>query len=329
MEGAENEIDFAPDDYNTRNVGSPHEDITEIPVHSPIITHSAGDETEITSHSPRKKKRRKKSRSDLKTKKQIPETPITTVLNELQDDIVDEPKISSPDRGNFLINWFKNYGFVKVPRAKALNSLDLDADQRSDGNNWNTPTTSLEVAILAQRCLKPLFTLCHGLLGGLSLATCIMCYSDSSAGAVAVHHSHYIHILATVFFLLAALCMVSVLDRFDLYHQNYSHPGDLVKYQGMGVLVLLVYLSTLILTLVATKWDDGIVVYHNNKSHWEDIDVFQSELSTWQSLNLCRCLGAIAGWVLMVLVSSDDMLHIHLVAMLRYQTPNLQGSTKY
>nr|CAD7595892.1 unnamed protein product [Timema genevievae] len=242
MEGAENEIDFAPDDYNTRNVGSPREDITEIPVHSPIITHSAGDETEITSHSPRKKKRRKKSRSDLKMKEQIPETPITA-----------------------------------VPRAKALNSLDLDADQRSDGNNWNTPTTSLEVAIFAQRCLKPLFTLCHGLLGGLSLATCIMCYSDSSAGAVAVHHSHYIHILATVFFLLAALCMVSVLDRFDLYHQNYSHPGDLVKYQGMGVLVLLIYLSTLILTLVATKWDDGIVVYHYNKSHWEDGDAIVTE----------------------------------------------------
>nr|CAD7426614.1 unnamed protein product [Timema monikensis] len=280
------------------NLGSPHEDITEIPVHSPIITHSARDETEITSHSPRKKKRRKKSRSDLKTKEQIPETTITT-----------------------------------VPRAKALNSLDSDADQRSDGNNWNTPTTSLEVAIFAQGCLKPLFTLCHGLLGGLSLATCIMSYSDSSAGAVTasfvVHHSHYIHILETVFFLLAALCMISVLDRFDLYRQNYTHFGDLVKYQGMGVLVLLVYLSTLILTLVATKWGDGIVVYHNNKSHWEDIDVFQSELTTWQSLNLCRCLGAMAGWVLMVLVSSDDMLHTHLVAMLKYQTPNLQGSTKY
>nr|CAD7406243.1 unnamed protein product [Timema cristinae] len=323
MEGAENEIDFAPDNYNTMNLGSPHEDITEIPVHSPIITHSARDETEITSHSPRKKKRRKKSRSDLKTKEQIPETTITTVLNELQDDIVDEPKISSPDKGNFLI----------VPRAKALNSLDSDADQRSDGNNWNTPTTSLEVAIFAQGCLKPLFTLCHGLLGGLSLATCIMSYSDSSAGAVTasfvVHHSHYIHILETVFFLLAALCMISVLDRFDLYRQNYTHFGDLVKYQGMGVLVLLVYLSTLILTLVATKWGDGIVVYHNNKSHWEDIDVFQSELTTWQSLNLCRCLGAMAGWVLMVLVSSDDMLHTHLVAMLKYQTPNLQGSTKY
>nr|CAD7259486.1 unnamed protein product [Timema shepardi] len=307
MEGAENEIGFAPDDYNTVNLGSPHEDITEIPVHSPIITHSAGDETEIPSHSPRKKKRRKKTRSDFKMKEQIPETTITTVLNELQDDI--------------------------VPRAKALNSLDSDADQGSDGNKWNTPTTSLEVAIFAQGCLKPLFTLCHGLLGGLSLATCIMSYSDSSAGAVTasfvVHHSHYIRILETVFFLLAALCMISVLDRFDLYRQNYTHFGDLVKYQGMGVLVSLVYLSTLILTLVATKWGDGIVVYHNNKSHWEDNDVFQSELSTWQSLNLCRCLGAMAGWVLMVLVSSDDMLHIHLVAMLKYQTPNLQRSTKY
>nr|CAD7571345.1 unnamed protein product [Timema californicum] len=292
MEGAENEIGFAPDDYNTVNLGSPHEDITEIPVHSPIITHSAGDETEIPSHSPRKKKRRKKTRSDFKTKEQIPETTITTVLNELQDDIVDEPKISSPNKDENLmldgssaksyhlvsgeVYLQKNYGFVKVPRAKALNSLDSDADQGSDGNKWNTPTTSLEVAIFAQGCLKPLFTLCHGLLGGLSLATCIMSYSDSSAGAVTasfvVHHSHYIRILETVFFLLAALCMISVLDRFDLYRQNYTHFGDLVKYQGMGVLVSLVYLSTLILTLVATKWGDGIVVYHNNKSHWEDND---------------------------------------------------------
>ena len=44
-----------------------------------------------------------------------------------------------------------------------------------------------------------------------------------------------------------------------------------------------------------------------------------SKLTIWKNLNLCRNIGAISGWVLIALFPAEDMLHVHLCNMMKYQ----------
>ena len=44
-----------------------------------------------------------------------------------------------------------------------------------------------------------------------------------------------------------------------------------------------------------------------------------SKLKTWKILNVCRNIGAIVGWILIALFPAEDMLHVHLCNMMKYQ----------
>jgi hypothetical protein len=65
-------------------------------------------------------------------------------------------------------------GFATTPRVKIFRPLNYGREDVVDVENSTAVSTPLELAILVQKCCRPLYTLCHGLLGGMALLHIIM-----------------------------------------------------------------------------------------------------------------------------------------------------------
>jgi hypothetical protein len=52
-------------------------------------------------------------------------------------------------------------------------------------------------------------------------------------------------------------------------------------------------------------------------------------LKVWENLNLCRSVGAIAGWILTAFYTDEDMLYLYLRNMLIYQRVTASAPARY
>ncbi|KAJ8932375.1 hypothetical protein NQ314_014742 [Rhamnusium bicolor] len=76
-------------------------------------------------------------------------------------------------------------------------------------------TYPIEIAICFQIWWMRLSTLCHGLLGGLSLGHCLylLCNFHQQDENFLIHYAYYSDIYVGLFFALCVICIVSVYDR--------------------------------------------------------------------------------------------------------------------
>ena len=65
-------------------------------------------------------------------------------------------------------------GFATTPRVKLFRPLNYGREDIVDVHNSSAVSTPLELAILVQKWCRPLYTLCHGLLGGMALLHIVM-----------------------------------------------------------------------------------------------------------------------------------------------------------
>jgi hypothetical protein len=65
-------------------------------------------------------------------------------------------------------------GFSTTPRVKIFHPLNYGREDVVDVHNSSAVSTPLELAIVVQKWCRPLYTLCHGLLGGMALLHIIM-----------------------------------------------------------------------------------------------------------------------------------------------------------
>jgi hypothetical protein len=65
-------------------------------------------------------------------------------------------------------------GFSAAPRVKMSLPLNYIREDFVDVENAKSIGTPLELAILIQKWCRPLYTLCHGLLGGMALLHIIL-----------------------------------------------------------------------------------------------------------------------------------------------------------
>lgn len=65
-------------------------------------------------------------------------------------------------------------GFAAAPRVKMFHPLGHIKEDFVDVQNAGSSGTPLELAILIQKWCRPLYTLCHGLLGGMALLHIIL-----------------------------------------------------------------------------------------------------------------------------------------------------------
>lgn len=65
-------------------------------------------------------------------------------------------------------------GFATTPRVKIFHPLNYGREDVVGVHSSSAVSTPLEFAILVQKWCHPLYTLCHGLLGGMALLHVIM-----------------------------------------------------------------------------------------------------------------------------------------------------------
>lgn len=73
-------------------------------------------------------------------------------------------------------------GFATAPRVKMFRPLNYMKEDFVDVQNAKSSGTPLELAILIQKWCRPLYTLCHGLLGGMALLHIILVSAYSVGG---------------------------------------------------------------------------------------------------------------------------------------------------
>lgn len=230
------------------------------------------------SHRQKRRSRNKSSGSRSHGRRDIPKTFITAVLEELNDGIIEEP--TRLDTGNCSVvepapqvpaslppdkvYVERKNGFATAPRVKMFRPLNYIREDFVDVENAKSFGTPLELAILIQKWCRPLYTLCHGLLGGMALLHIILVYAAGDSHSQDTNfiymYTHYARVYQSLFHILCILCSVSVLDRCDAKHMGVGHLLDLFRYHITTVLILAVYLTTLVLTFVTMKWDDWLAL---------------------------------------------------------------------
>lgn len=294
----------------------------------------------------KRRSRNKPCGGSLHGKGNIPKTFITAVLEELSDDVIGEP--ARLDTGNSSVIEAaaqapaslppdKVYvehksGFATTPRVKIFRPLNYGREDIVDVDNSSAISTPLELAILVQKWCRPLYTLCHGFLGGMALLHIIMVYclgESSSQETNFVHvYTHYARVYQTLFHILCIFCCISVLDRCDAKHMDASHLVYMFKYHFTGIVILIVYFTTLVLTFVTMKWDDWLALSPYSFSN-KNISDTANTLTVWKNLNLFRNIGAISGWILTVFFPDEDMLYLCLCNMMKYQPATAHVPPQY
>jgi len=202
-------------------------------------------------------------------------------------------------------------GFSKTSVSAAVVSSSSSIPQKSSGSTQLSP---LALGLTTQKMFRALSTFCHGFLAGLAAWQVFTIYILHNDDLEFVElYSPLSQPLMIVFYLLTIICTVSVCDRYDLAEFSLYHLRKLITLQSGGISIL-IYWSTLLLTLVTTRLDDKLSLFQHNSSLFEDMkpqDLSQ-ELNTWKAMNLARSIAVVLGWFVVSLRPSTDLLYKHL-----------------
>ncbi|CAH3195599.1 unnamed protein product, partial [Porites evermanni] len=160
------------------------------------------------------------------------------------------------------------------------------------------------------RAFRSFSLFCHGLLAGLALCQVIFVYSLSNNGTANGNFLENYYKLAqplqSLYYMLFAICTVSVFDRF-VYDMANPRSGF---FQGLltrpsRILSISAYLFALVFSISVANIDDRISLYKEHGHLWNDTET-SSLLDTWRIINLMRVLGAVLGWILVALQPTKD-----------------------
>ncbi|XP_033104800.1 transmembrane protein 237-like isoform X2 [Anneissia japonica] len=196
-----------------------------------------------------------------------------------------------------------------------------------------TSKTTTEVAIATHKASLTLSLYCHGLLAGFALWQCIVVYSLSQDistlplvngdKSFLIHYSSLAQPTVTIYYLLLALCTVSVFDRFDIARPDKKLFRALLTFKS-GAIAILLYFLALVFNVGLAAVDDRISLFTVSgeevdfcvESEYEDPlwpeDDIEKRLSAWRSVNLVRALLSMFGWLLLALAPTTDFTTEHL-----------------
>ena len=169
-------------------------------------------------------------------------------------------------------------GFSKTSVSAAVVSSSTSLPQRSPQQS------PLALGLTTQKTFRAVSTFCHGFLAGLAAWQVFTIYILHEDDMEFVElYSPLSQPLMIVFYLLTIICTVSVCDRYDLAEFSLYHLRKLITLQSGGISIL-IYWSSLLITLVTTRLDDKLSLFQHNNSLFEDMkpqDLSQ-EIQTWK-----------------------------------------------
>ncbi|RZF41449.1 hypothetical protein LSTR_LSTR000163 [Laodelphax striatellus] len=105
--------------------------------------------------------------------------------------------------------------------------------------------------------------------------------------------------------------------EFDLAHLDLTHCTD-TMFNRQGWFLLIIYLLTLLLNLWSAELDDMLMLYTQYKIFKDDRGELYNKLSQWHTLNVCRCIFAMLGWLVISITEPEDLLLQHLKAIKQF-----------
>lgn len=170
-------------------------------------------------------------------------------------------------------------GFSKTSVSAAVVSSSSSIPQ-----SRSPQQSPLALGLTTQRTFRAISTFCHGFLAGLAAWQVFTIYILHKDDMEFVElYSPLSQPLMIVFYLLTIICTVSVCDRYDLAEFSLYHLRKLITFQSGGISIL-IYWSSLLMTLVTTRLDDKLSLFQHNSSLFEDMkpQELSQEIQTWK-----------------------------------------------
>lgn len=198
-------------------------------------------------------------------------------------------------------------GFTRERKTRLM-QLEEERNKEPEKVPSSMQMTTVEFAVSVHRAFRSFSVFCHGLLAGLALCQVIFVYSlsNNSQGDVVFLENYYklAQPLQSLYYMLFAICTVSVFDRYDMANPRSGFFRDLLS-RPSRFLSISAYLFAMVFSISVANIDDRISLYKVHSHLWGDAET-SSLLDTWRIINLMRVLGAVLGWVLVSAQPSDE-----------------------
>lgn len=198
------------------------------------------------------------------------------------------------------------HGFTRERKTRLLQMEEERKEPQTSLSNRQMTTAEFSVSV--HRAFRSFSLFCHGLLAGLALCQVIFVYSlsNNSAGDKNFLENYYklAQPLQSLYYMLFAICTVSVFDRYDMANPRSGFFHGLLT-RPSRILSISAYLFALVFSISVANIDDRISLYKEHENLWDATET-SSLLDTWRIINLMRVLGAVLGWVLVAVQPTKD-----------------------
>lgn len=177
--------------------------------------------------------------------------------------------------------------------------------------------TIFSVALGYHRFWLSFATFIAGLHAGISVTFCLFVIENPTESnkfnvpSIAEHYS----LFSMVFSYCSLLCLVLVLDRFDLNHLDTDHILDILVTQ-LSYLVVPIYFTSLIAHCVGVYVDEKLIAAGYTRKYYI---VTNDELNVMSKIWLVKSFMALIGWWFVALHRNRDLLEIHLKNLEKYE----------
>ncbi|XP_070502217.1 uncharacterized protein [Chironomus tepperi] len=281
---------------------------------------------------------------------------LTTILNELNDDIIQNSDIYNPftpvvspttEQNPHVDKIFvqTSSGYRAVDNNSSFYKTSAAAGD-TDSNNFSI-NNAVQLSCLVQKMWINISTICHGLLGGLALAHLILILTTTPQDWTGSeksfeHYEMHTKIYTNVFFFLAVICFVSILDRIDICQFSMTSLLNTSENKERSIsfrsiILIMIYAGTIILNLLAASIDDRFPAKkYQSQDNSTTITLMESlekentniyflypqaaneeTVYLWNTLSIARSCGAIVGY-LMISSMNTNLLYNTLVEMDKY-----------
>lgn len=177
----------------------------------------------------------------------------------------------------------KDGGFRSTTQRKLTSNLP---GNQIEPDLLKPSKTPLDLSLDFQRIFRSVGVFCHGFLAGLAFWQLLMVFilteGSMDVQAFVKFYSPLSQPLHLIFYLLTVLCTISILDRYDIAKLEWGQVQKLLTCKSGGFAII-IYAFTLIVTLVTTRMDDKLSLYHHNTTMFEALKVEVRFKKTFQT----------------------------------------------
>ena len=169
--------------------------------------------------------------------------------------------------------------FSKTTQKK-ISSISKFSNNQVEPQFTKPTMTPLDLGLECQKVFRAVGVFSHGFLAGMAFWQLLMVYILSQEGLLhemfpgdCVEPKEYCDQLKfvelysplsqplhLVFYLLTTICTISIMDRYDVAQFDFRQLQMMLTFRSGGIAVV-IYIATLLITLVSTRYDDKLSLH--------------------------------------------------------------------